>query len=367
MLTFSRRFKTSLVKAQASNALNTIIEDKKPFYDMAAFQTEHMKQFFDKNGIIFPVETIIEKYQSEDYDFFLDQSNFLKVADSLEKFGANLDMDHEDAKDFIIFKKKLYKLYEVRARSAAEHAEFSHQVLEDELTHVYDAHKHHLATIITDNRLDRVRNQANLKGAFYKRKLMNPQRLKGLSSSLLAISFYLYNPYLWPYFAGNFITAKLFTLTPMAAAFYGVYNLSESRIVHSIERLDSGADEGKIKLSISASPFVTRDIIADPTDIHDGGYIGKLGISALRVTKGYDLHTSKEFISERTYAIDTSSDGNAWVDEEGMDWLIQKKEDGSSTTDDLYADLIHKRAKDAANTKREGKNFLQEFMHVIEK
>ena len=367
MMIFTRRMKSSLVKAQASNALNNVIEDKKPLYDLASFQTGHMKEYFEQNGLMFPVETIIQKYQAEDYDFFLDQGNFLKVADSLEKFGNNLDMDHADAKNFVIFKKKLYKLYEVRARSAAEHDEFSSEVLEDELKHVYDAHKHHLSTVFRDNHLDRVRQQMNLKGAFYKRKLLNPQRLKGISSGLLAISFYLYNPYLWPYFAGNFLTAKLFTLTPMAAALYGVYNLSESNIVHSIERLDEGAYKGQVKLSIAVSPFITRDILADPVDIIDGGHVGKLGISALRVTKGYDLSTSKEFTKERVFAIDTSGEGNAWVDEEGMDWLLQKKAEGSTQTDELYADLIHKRAKDASTYKREKKNVMEELMYVIEK
>jgi len=367
MLIFTRRFQSTLVKAQASNALNNIIEDKKPLYDLAAFQTQNLKEYFNQNGLMFPVETIIEKYKAEDYDFFLEQGNFLKVTDSLEKFGSNLDMDHEDAKDFIIFRKKLYKLYEVRARSSAEHALFSAEILEDELTHVYDAHRHHLSTIMTENYLDRIRQQANLKGAFYKRKLLNPQRLRGISSSLFAISFYLYNPYLWPYFAGGVITSKLFTLTPISAALYGVYNLSESNIVHSIERLDSGSDEGKVKISISVSPFITRDIIADPKDIIDGGNVGKLGISALRVQKGYDLHTSKEFNEERVYAIDNGKDGNAWIDEEGMDWLLQKKTQGASETDELYADLIHQRAKTASTTKREGKDFLAELRYVIEK
>ena len=367
MLTFSRRLKSSLVKAQASNALNNIIDDKKPLYDLAAFQTGHMKEYLDQNGLMFPVDTIIRKYQEQDFDFFLNQNNFLKVTDTLEKFGANLDMDHKDAKDFVIFKKKLYKLYEVRARSAAEHAQFSVEILEDELTHVYAAHRHHLSTVLKDRHLERVRQQMNLKGAFYKRKLLNPQRLKGISSSLLAISFYVYSPYLWPYFAGGWLTTKLFTLTPMAAALYGVYNLSESNIVHSIERLDSGANEGQIKLSIAVSPFITKDILADPADVINGGNIGKFGISALRVTKGYDLSTSTEFIKERVYTIDTSDDGNAWIDEEGMDWLLQKKGEGSTQTEELYADLIHKRAKDASTYKRPSQNVLEELRYVVEK
>lgn len=363
MLIFSRRFKSSLVKAQASNALNNIIDDKKPMYDLTSFQTQHMKKFFDQNGLIFPVETIIKKYQDEDYEFFLEQPNFMKVVDSLEKFGENLDMDHENAKDFMLFKKKLYNLYEVRARSSDEHAEFSVKILENELNHVYEAHKYHLSTLAKENQLSRVRQQQALKGAYYKRKLLNAQRLKGISSSLFAISFYLYNPYLWPYFAGF---SKLFYATPITAALYGVYNLSQKNVVHSIERLDSQGDEGSIKLSIAVTPFVNRDIIADPKDIFDGGRLGSRGLSALRVTKGYDLHTSSEFNKERVYHIDISDNGNAWIDEEGMDWLLQRNTGEDSKVDDLYADLIHQRAKNAASTVRE-QNFLQEFRYAVEK
>ena len=366
MLIFARRFQSTLVKAQASNALNNVIEEKKTMYDLEAFRTEHMKNYFEQNGLSIPVDTIIEKYKAEDYDFFLEKGNFLKVADTLEKFAENLDMEHEDAKDFVIFKKKLYKIYEVRSRSLAEHAEFSSQILESELTHVYGAHKHHLATMMRENHMERWIQQSNLKGAFYKRKLMSPQRVKGVGSWAFALGFYMYSPYLWPYFAVTSLTAKLYTVTPLAAALYGVYNLSETNTVHAIERLSEGSDAGKIKISIAVSPFITRDILASPEDVQDGGNIGKLGISALKVAKGYDFHTSSEFNTERVYTIDTSDEGNAWVDSEGMDWLLQQT-NTNSQTDDLYADLVHQRARDLANSKREKRDFLTELRYVVEK
>lgn len=367
MLSFSRRLKSSLVKAQASNALNNVIQDKKQFYELADFQTSNLKDFFDKNGLMFPVDTIIEKYKAEDFDFFLTKGNFLKVADTLEKFASNLDMDHEDARKFILFKKKLYKLYEVRARSVHEHAQFSTEIREDELTHVYAAHRHHLANLATDSYIDRVAQQLNLKGAFYRRKLMSPQKLRGLTSGLFALSIYAYNPYLWPYFASNFILAKLYSATPIAAALYSGYNFYERDIVNSISRVDSGSDKGKVKLSISVYPFVTRDIIADPKDIVSGGTAGDTGLSAIKVSRGYDAHTRADFEKERIYAIDTGSDGNAWIDREGMDWLLQRKSEGPSETDDLYADLIHERAKKLAEAKRVKKDFFQEIKYAIER
>jgi hypothetical protein len=74
---------------------------------------------------------------------------------------------------------------------------------------------------------------------------------------------------------------------PITAALVGLHHLSESNVVQSITRIDSGNNAGKIRISILASPIVSRDIIADPAHIHDGGRVGNNGYSALKVTQGY--------------------------------------------------------------------------------
>ena len=315
---------------------------------------------------MFPVETIIEKYKSEDYDFFLSKGNFLKVADTLEKFGANLDMEHADAKHFVMFKKKLYKLYEARSRSVLEHSQFSAEIPEDELTHVYDAHKHHLSSIMRENYLDRISVQARLKGAYYKRKWMSPARLKGLTSGFLSFGMWAYHPYIIPYFAWWSCVASMYYALPITAALVGLYHLSESNVVHSINRIDSGANAGKIRISVLASPIVSRDIIADPAHIHDGGRVNNHGYSALKVTQGYWVSTGTEFKEEKIFAIETADNGNAWIDHEGLDWLLQKKTDDSETNK-LYADLVHSRAKGFASVKRDNKDMLYDLKYVIER
>ena len=56
----------------------------------------------------------IEKTQAKDYRFFLEQRNFLKVVDTLEKFEEGmLDLESAKAKEFIVFKKQLYQMYEI--------------------------------------------------------------------------------------------------------------------------------------------------------------------------------------------------------------------------------------------------------------
>jgi len=50
----------------------------------------------------------------KDYEFFLRQGNFLKVVDTLEKFQENiLDKDSPKAREFVLFKRHLYSMYEV--------------------------------------------------------------------------------------------------------------------------------------------------------------------------------------------------------------------------------------------------------------
>jgi hypothetical protein len=199
MLKLVKRFKTSLVKSQASDSLQKVAVIPKTYFEVEEYKVANMKGFLNQNALMFPVETIIEKYQAEDYDFFLTKGNFLMVTDTLEKFGENLDMSHPDARKFVLFKKKLYQLYEVRNRSSSEHAEFSTVITEEELSHVYDAHKNHLNAVVRDSYLNRLANQKRLKGAYYKKKWLSPARVRGLSSSFLALSMYIYHPYLISY------------------------------------------------------------------------------------------------------------------------------------------------------------------------
>lgn len=57
------------------------------------------------------------------------QDNFLKVVDTLQKFEKGvLDHDSAKAKDFFLFKRQLYAMYEVQNRSVSEHENFSFNI-----------------------------------------------------------------------------------------------------------------------------------------------------------------------------------------------------------------------------------------------
>ena len=76
--------------------------------------------------MLYPIEEIINKVEQKDFRFFLSNRNFLKVVDTLEKFQSNVvNLDTKAGRDFIVFKRQLYQLYEVQNRSVDEHEAFS--------------------------------------------------------------------------------------------------------------------------------------------------------------------------------------------------------------------------------------------------
>ena len=55
-------------------------------YRIQRYSSTALKSYFDQDALMLPVETLIEKSQERDYQFFLQQDNFLKIVDTLEKF-----------------------------------------------------------------------------------------------------------------------------------------------------------------------------------------------------------------------------------------------------------------------------------------
>jgi hypothetical protein len=72
-----------------------------------------------------------------------------------------------EAKEFVLFKKKLYQAYEACNRSVNEHNELTGKVSLDQLYHIIDSNNRHLAEIRSQNSLDRLYQQIYLKGKVY--------------------------------------------------------------------------------------------------------------------------------------------------------------------------------------------------------
>ena len=65
-------------------------------------------------------------------------------------------------------------------------------------------------------------NHSYLKGKIYKRKTLNPRRLKGFAGFTTAFGIYSYFPYIAAYFGA---TAPV--LVACASSFYGMFAFSE--------------------------------------------------------------------------------------------------------------------------------------------
>ena len=126
--------------------------------------------------MLFPIEQIITKVEERDYRFFLANKNFLKVVDTLEKFQSSVvDLDSQAGRDFIVFKRQLYQLYEVQNRSVEEHEAFSFQIERENLKWLYNAKQDFSKEMDRANALEDLSAHANLGGKIFKRKTLSPK------------------------------------------------------------------------------------------------------------------------------------------------------------------------------------------------
>lgn len=70
----------------------------------------------------------------------MSQGNFMKVVDTLEKYQQRMvNTKSEGGKEFILFKRQLYQMYEVQNRSIDEHEEFSLTLERQNIRWLYQA------------------------------------------------------------------------------------------------------------------------------------------------------------------------------------------------------------------------------------
>jgi hypothetical protein len=186
---------SQLVKTDAL-VENVVAKEEPTFYELQEFQHDALKSYFDQDAYLFPIETIIQKVEERDYRFFLANKNFLKVVDSLEKFQHNVvDLDSQAGRDFIVFKRQLYQLYEIQNRSVEEHEAFSFQIERENLKWLYNAKQDFSKELDRVNALEDLEAHANLKGKIFKRKALSPKTLTGLGYFGFSGLTYMYYPY----------------------------------------------------------------------------------------------------------------------------------------------------------------------------
>ena len=168
------------------------------------YKTGAMKRYFDQDALLYPVETISAHVNARDYDFFLENNHFLKVVDTLQKYEQSVvDLDSQEGRDFIVFKRQLFQMYEVRNRSLQEHEAFSFEIERDNLKFLSEASLSYQKEMAAINDLEDRKAHAALKGGVFQRKTMTPDRLTGLGCFGVAAGAWAYFPYLAQYVGYN--------------------------------------------------------------------------------------------------------------------------------------------------------------------
>lgn len=161
------------------------------------------------------------------------------MVDTLDKFEAGLlDKNQPKARDFVLFKRQLYAMYEVQNRSVNEHELFSFNIDRANLRWLYRANIDYVQEMVKVDQLDQLADRASLgHNEVFRRRLLSPKKLKGLGGFASAFGLYAYAPYLTIY-----IGTTLPLLGAVAAGFYGMLAFSESQIINSITLIKDGSE-----------------------------------------------------------------------------------------------------------------------------
>lgn len=178
-----------------------------------------------EEALLYLIDLLLEKTTLKDFGFFLNNGNFLKVVDTLEKFEEGLlDKDSPRAREFILFKRQLYAMYEVQNRSVNEHELFSFEVERHNLSWLYNANTEFVQEMHRVDQNDQLADYTRLgKDEVFRRRALSPRRFKGLGAFASSWALYSYAPYVAMYFGATFPI-----LGAVCAGLYGMLQFSES-------------------------------------------------------------------------------------------------------------------------------------------
>lgn len=168
----------------------------------------------------------------------------------------------------------------------------------------------------------------------FKRKALNPRRLKGLGGFAASFGLYSYAPYLAVYCG-----ATLPMFGAVVAGLYGMLAFSESQIVNTIKIIKDGTENnGRLLVQVGESAFSSSEIIVDVKDVmsivalgdDDFGDDGTDG-NVLRIKRHYDVAKGLWVDTERALTLP----GDAFRDKYFLDWILADKTEEGSLADDF--------------------------------
>ena len=107
------------------------------------------------------------------------------------------------------------------------------------------------------NKIDDMSNHANLKGSIFKRKSLDPHRVKSLGYFALSGALWAYSPMLVATFGSS-----LSTLAIASSAVTGMWKFNETNVINNIKVCDKTETAGMLEIVVSTSPISSRTIHA---------------------------------------------------------------------------------------------------------
>ena len=272
----------------------------------------------------------MQKTQAYDFNFFLEQKNFMKVVDTLEKFeeGA-VDKTSDAGKDFLRFKRQLYKLYEVQNRSVEEHEAFSLRVDRRSLNCLYNANLRFVEEVAKAQHHEKMADYGMMGNKVLKKKYLSPRRRRGITFFGLAAMGY------WNLTALSLMCGGS-TIPLLGIAFCSMnfmQSFNQSYNISWIEAITEGEHAGKLRLKIGDSPYFGRTIITNTFETHtlvscgaDGMGGGVTGSNFMRVMEYTDEATG-EVHYDGVFLVSQDS----WRDFRYLEWVNGQKNPLSQT------------------------------------
>ena len=157
----------------------------------------------------------------------------------------------------------MYQLYQVENRSADEHEAFSFSIERQNLKWLWEANEDFLREMGKANKIDDMSNHANLKGSIFKRKTLDPHRVKSLGYFALSGALWTYSPFLAATFGSSFTTLAI-----TSAAVTGMWKFNENNVINNIRVCPEGQNKGMLEIVVSTSPISSRTIFAHMQNCH---------------------------------------------------------------------------------------------------
>jgi hypothetical protein len=206
-----------------------------------------------------------------------------------------------------------------------EHELFSFKVERSNIRWLYQANADFIQEMRRVDALDQLADHKSLKlNEVFRRRTLNPRRLKGLGAFASALGLYTYAPYLTIYLG---TTMPIFGA--VAAGLYGMLAFSESQIVNSIILIKDGSENhGKLLVTVGESAFTTSQIIVDVRDVQSICALGNddLGIenqdgNVLSIKRHFCKATNSWVEQERALTLP----GDAFRDRSFVEWILADK------------------------------------------